>query len=497
MKCAWCGFERSEQAGPCPRCQYVPQGQAQASGQARQPGGQGNLFEPTAKHAPASRGPAPDSTVTFGAPVFDAPPFGAPTSDARPPFNAPPFDAPPFDAQRFDAQPPFGAPPPYQAPGAGYQPPSSPPPPPGYGYSAPGYSAPGASQSVREQLVAAQRKLPAHLSSIPLELLGVCGVMALSGLLLLWPGLSLLSDGFPLLGDGSFGLAVGLLAIDLGAFVLALAAALGLLAWRLSHGDRVARGMSYILLGAIVFAVIVGGSHPTGLIIVMLLSAACLIVLAASPNVRQFFTGAAAPDAGQPVSITIARTLLTWFAVAAIFLGITFLPMGVLGGQMVFAGIIFLGVGVGVFLLSSRLARGEPTARLIVTILMAVYALLALIGGGRNTGTLLDLGIAAGIVCLLWLPQDAKDFFAETPVQPPAPVQQSPFTTPGNPPGQGYQPYGGSGYGDNSNSGYDGASYDNGVGYGGAGYNGAGYDGASYHNGAGYRQPGSGQDGVL
>jgi hypothetical protein len=334
---------------------------------------------------------------------------------------------------------------------------------------------------VREQLVAAQQKLPAHLPGIPLEVLGVCGVMALSGLLLLWPGLSLLSDGFPLLGDGSIGLAIGLLAIDIGALILALAAAFGLLAWRLSHGDRVARGMSYILLGAIVFAVIVGGSHPTGLIIVMLLSVACLIVLAAAPSVRQFFTGAGAADAGQPVSVTIARTLLTWFAVVAIFLGVTFLPMGILGGQMVFAGIIFLAVGVGVFVLSSRLAGGEPTARLIVTILMAVYALLALIGGGRNTATLLDLGIAAGIVCLLWLPQDAKDFFAVTPVQPAAQAQQPPFAAPGYPPGQGG--YGDSGLGNAGGYGPPSGSAGNG-GYGGPGYGGsAGYDGAGYSSG--------------
>jgi hypothetical protein len=303
--------------------------------------------------------------------------------------------------------------------------------------------------------------------------------------------------------------------------------------------------MSYILLGSIVFAVIVGGSHPTGLIVVMLLSVACLIVLAAAPNVRQFFTGAAAPGAGQPVSVTIARTLLTWFAVAAIFLGVTFLPMGVIGGQMVLAGIVFLAVGIGVFLLSSRLARGEPTARLIATILMAVYALLALIGGGRNTATLLDLGIAAGIVCLLWLPQDAKDFFAQHAAQSPAPVQ-SPYAAPGygapgsGAPGQGGPGYGGPGYWDSGYAGpgtgsggagsggagsafggpsYGGQGYGGqpddgqvggpsagglgyGGGYSGAGYNGAGYNGASsgnspsygngagYQNGAGYGQPG-------
>jgi hypothetical protein len=347
---------------------------------------------------------------------------------------------------------------------------------------------------VREQLVAAQQKLPAHLPGIPLELLGVCGVMALSGLLLLWPGLSLLSDGFPLLGDGSFGLAIGLLAVDVGALVLALAAALGLLAWRLSHGDRVARGMSYILLGSIVFAVIVGGSHPTGLVIVMLFSVAALIVLAAAPNVRQFFTGAAAPDAGQPVSVTMARTLLTWFAVVAIFLGVTFLPMGVLGAQMVFAGVIFLAAGIGVFLLSSRLARGEPTARLITTILMAAYALLALVGGGRNTGTLLDLGIAAGIVCLLWLPQDARAFFAQPPAQAQSPYAPG-YGAPGyGAPGPGAAGYGAQSFGGQSFGGQAGGPPAGGAGYGDGYGNGSGYSGNSgYDNGAGYGQPGAGR----
>src|SRR5262245_47309847 len=97
MKCAWCGLERGEQGGPCPRCQFVPPGQSQDGGRAQaQPGGQGlprdpappfasaptanhapagrgsrappSAFEPTAKHAPVSRGPELDATATFDAP---------------------------------------------------------------------------------------------------------------------------------------------------------------------------------------------------------------------------------------------------------------------------------------------------------------------------------------------------------------------------------------------------------------------------------------------
>jgi hypothetical protein len=375
----------------------------------------------------------------------------------------------------------------------------SPPP----GYTTPGYSAPGhqtgypgdglpgggspAGQSIREQLSSAQQKLPGHLPRIPLELLGVCGVMALSGLLLLWPSLTLLGNGFPILGDGSVGLALGLLAIDIGVIILAFAAALLLLAWRLSHGDRVARGLSYVMLGAIAFAVLVGGDHSVGLIIVMLLSLACIAVLALVPAVKQFFTGPNAPHGGESMSVTMVRTLLTWFAGSAIFLGATFLPMGAIGAQMIVAGLVFIGVGIGVFVLSSRLAQGEPTARLITTGLTGAYALLALIGGGRNTATLLDLAIAGGIVCLLWLPEDAKRHFAQS-----SPPVQSAFTgsafggpgyggqASGSPayggpgygsPGYGAQPDGGAGQGSSPDNGYGGAGSAS-DGYGGAGYGG-------------------------
>ncbi len=198
---------------------------------------------------------------------------------------------------------------------------------------------------------------------------------------------------------------------------------------------------------------------------------------------------------------------------AAIFLGVTFLPMGIIGAQRVFAGVIFLVVGIGVFMVSARLARGEPMARFIATALMAVYALLGLVGGGRDTATLLEFGLAAGIVCLLWLPQDARAFFA----QPPAQVQ-SPFAAPGNnspgyeapgyeAPGngaQGYgaQGYGAQGYGDSANSGqpYAGQSYGSqpyeGPGNEAPSYGSPGNEAPSYgssgSSGAGYAQPGSG-----
>ena len=385
-------------------------------------------------------------------------------------------------------------------------------PPPGPGYPTPGYSAPGyhpggypgggsaAGQSVREQLSSAQQKLPGHLPRIPLELLGVCGAMALSGLLLLWPSLALLGDGFPILGDGSSGLALGLLAIDIGVIILAFAAVLLLLAWRLSHGDRVARGLSYVMLGAIAFAVLVGGDHSVGLIIVMLLSLACIAVLALVPAVKQFFTGPDAPHGDESMSVTMVRTLLTWFAGSAIFLGVTFLPMGAIGAQMVVAGLVFIAVGVGVFMLSSRLARGQSTARLITTGLTGAYALLALIGGGRNTATLLDLAIAAGVVCLLWLPEDARRHFAQS-----APQVQSAFTGPAfGGPGYGGQASGGSAYGgpgygypgygaQPDDSAGHGSSPDNG-GYGNAGSAGNGYGGAGYP-GNDFGRPGPGGPG--
>lgn len=294
------------------------------------------------------------------------------------------------------------------------------------GSGAPGYQAPGtgpggspgrtvSGPGLREQVTAYQQRLPGQLARIPPELLAVCALMALAGALLLWPVVLFLQAASNLIGAGSPWFAIGLLLLDGALLFGAVGAGLVILAWRLTKADRVARGLSYILLGDLACTVLLGGDFPAGLVVTMLLSLASLAVLGFAPAVRQFFTGPAAPHASQGISVTIARTLITWFAVAFVIVGITFLPMGVLGAKMVIAGIVFVGVGVGVQVLSARLAAGDANARQITSGLMGLYVILALIAAGRGPSGLMGVVIAVAVVALLWLPQDAQRHFGRQP----------------------------------------------------------------------------------
>ena len=262
-----------------------------------------------------------------------------------------------------------------------------------------------------EQLVAAQRQLPAGLAHLPVELLAVCALMTLAGVLLLWPALQVLPDAFRLLGYGSLGRAFGLLALDLALVVLTLGVSLLLLAWRLTQADRVARGLAYILLGGYSFAVLIGNDHSAGLIVTMLLCLAAMAILAGAPNVRAFFTGPNAAHAQEAVSVTVVRTLFAVFAWMMLLFGVSYLPAGALGGRFVVVGLFLIATGAGLFTLNRHLARGEPAARVTATGLMAAYSLLVLIAGGRATATLLGLAFAAAAVGLLWLPSDAQQHF--------------------------------------------------------------------------------------
>lgn len=250
--------------------------------------------------------------------------------------------------------------------------------------------------------------MPRSLAGTPPELLLVCALMSIAGVLLLWPALQVLPDAFREFGAGPLGRALGLLALDLALVILALGVGLLILAWRLTQADRVARGLSYIVLGGYSFAVLVGDDHSAGLIVTMLLCLAAIGILAAAPNVREYFNRTT--NTG-PTSVTIVRTLFAAFAFLMLLFGISYLPAGALGGQYVIVGLLLLGIGAAMFTLNRRLADGSASARVAATVLMAGYALLVLIAGGRATATLLGLAFAAAVIGMLWIPEDAQRHF--------------------------------------------------------------------------------------
>src|SRR4051812_45972498 len=92
-----------------------------------------------------------------------------------------------------------------------------------------------------------QQQLPGPFSSIPPELLLVCGLMAAAGGLTLWPVIRVLPDIVTLVGAGGFETDLGLLLLTVWVVLGLFGSACLLLAWRLAHADRVARGLAYVL----------------------------------------------------------------------------------------------------------------------------------------------------------------------------------------------------------------------------------------------------------
>jgi hypothetical protein len=196
----------------------------------------------------------------------------------------------------------------------------------------------------------------------------------------------------------------------------------------MAHADRVARGLSYVLLSGIAVSILFGEDHDTELVLAMLACIASVAVLAFSPRVNQFFLDEGAPDHGQPGPIVIARTLLAIWTGCALLLGAAFLPLGDIGGKWVIVGFVLLGLGAGAWRLNGRIAGGDPTARGLVTVGAILYGAALLILGDHSSGLLLPLALAVGIVWNLWYPEESKRHFDGVLETGPAPGE--PDTSP-------------------------------------------------------------------
>src|SRR5581483_48045 len=163
----------------------------------------------------------------------------------------------------------------------------------------------------------------------PTELLLVCAVMAIAGALVMWPVLDALPDTIRLFGDGALGRDLGLLLLLVWTMMGAFAAACVVLAWRLLHADRVARGLTYVLAGGLGLSILLGNEKGTQLDLVMVACFGIVAVLAFAPRVQAFFTGPNARQYDQPTSVVIARTLVAVWASAILLIGLVFLPLSV------------------------------------------------------------------------------------------------------------------------------------------------------------------------
>ena len=175
--------------------------------------------------------------------------------------------------------------------------------------------------------------------------------------------------------------------------------------------DRVARGLTYVLLGGLAGSILIGNEHTTGLTLVVVACVIAIAVLALAPGVQQFFAGAGAPQGGQPVGLVVARTLVSTWASCIGVVGLMLLPLGGLGGKFVTVGLLFIVIAGVAFYLNGYLADGDLTARRIVSAGAGVYLVLLLVLGQRSPGLILPLALIVGVVWNLWAPLEVQDYF--------------------------------------------------------------------------------------
>lgn len=223
----------------------------------------------------------------------------------------------------------------------------------------------------------------------------------------------------PVLGDGELGLVLG--AFALGVLTIPLSFGVGsiYLARRMQAGDRLARLMAIVVYASAALAFILSGVRDLATVLVGIGCLAAVALLTIDPATKAHFSGESESDHGGPPTVVAARFLMVIVAGCIAIVGLMFLAFSTIDVALAIGGLIQVGVAALLFWLSRQLAHGNRTARVVSSGLALVYLVLNLLGGNEQPGVILPVGIALGIVVLLWAPAASARFFE---VQPP-PVQ--------------------------------------------------------------------------
>jgi len=218
-----------------------------------------------------------------------------------------------------------------------------------------------------------------------------------------------------LFSGGSIGVALGLFVLILLAVPFCFGIGCLYLARRLQAADRVARVLVVVLCVSASAAFVLTGARDLALVLAAI---ACLTisgVLTLDPTTRSHFTGPWAPHRTEPTPVVAARILIVIVGSCWFLVGVMFLPLAEISASSAGYGVLFIGLAAVLFTLSRRLSRGDPSARVLITVLALVYALLSILAGHGEPGVILPVGLAGGVVGLLWLPITSRDYFSALP----------------------------------------------------------------------------------
>lgn len=220
----------------------------------------------------------------------------------------------------------------------------------------------------------------------------------------------------PILGQGELGLVLG--AFALGVLTIPLSFGIGsiYLARRMQAGDRLARVMAIVVYASAALAFILSSARDLATVLVGIGCLAVVALLAVDPSTKAHFAGGPDAEHGGPPTVVAARFLMVIVAGCIAVVGLMFLAFSTVDAVLAIGGLIQMGVAGLLFWLSRQLAHGNRGARVASSALALVYLVLNLLGGNEQPGVILPVGIAVGIVVLLWVPAASNRFFAALPV---------------------------------------------------------------------------------
>jgi hypothetical protein len=258
------------------------------------------------------------------------------------------------------------------------------------------------------------------IAELPLELWLVIAAFALPGAWIVFEMAKALPDAIKAWGAQFFGFRLGLALAMILVLVGLLGAAMLAIAWKLYHRDRVGRGLAYAFGATIVVSVLFSSARTTAEVWAMIFSFVGIGILAFSPHVRAIFDRAASLD-GAPTSVVVSRTVIAIFCAIAILTAIVYLLLGSVSGKYVVAALVAAGAAILAATWSKRLAEADRTARLYLSIGGALVAVLMIALGQSATGLLFPLGLIVSAIGCLWIPNDARVFFGDQPLNISAP----------------------------------------------------------------------------
>jgi hypothetical protein len=253
------------------------------------------------------------------------------------------------------------------------------------------------------------------ISGLPLELWLVIAAFALPGAWVTIKIITALPDAVNAMGSSFFGFRIGLALFLLVVLVGLVGVAMLVISWRLYNRDRVGRGLAYAFAGTLVVSIAFSNDQTAAEGWAMILSIVGIVILAMAPRVRRIFDEQAS-SVGEPTSVVVSRMLIAIFSAFAVLVAVIYILLSTISGKYAAAGIIALLLAAGAMRLSRGVSTGDRQARLFVSIGAAGYIVLLLALGRASAGLLIPIGLAGAAVLCLWIPNDARAFFGDSPL---------------------------------------------------------------------------------